>query len=1772
MIRPTPIAIVGMGGIFPGSLTLEQFWSNIRDGIDTSREAPPGRWLLDKEQAYDRRIAQPDKVYSKRGCFVEGYQLDPEGLNLDQALIAELDPVFHLCLHAGRQAWQDAVTDRLDPRRAGVIIGNIVLPTEFASARAVAYLGRTFEEEARKAHGWPMSEDPGFRVHPFNCRVSLPAGVLAKALGLGGGHFTLDAACASSLYALKLAVDELQAGRADAMLTGGLSRPDCLYTQMGFSQLRALSPTGRCSPFDFSADGLVVGEGAGMFVLKRLTDAIRDGDYVYAVIAGIGLSNDVHGKLLAPSSEGQLRALREAYRQAGWDPQDVDLIECHGTGTPAGDGVELESLRRLWDRTPASNRCVIGSVKSNIGHTLTAAGAAGLLKVLLAFQKETLPPTTNCSRPVAALASVDSPFRVLSKPEPWRPRSCGRHSPYPSAASGQTIPRRAGVNAFGFGGINAHVLLEEWKPLGGGGVSPMTQDTAGVIDSLTELSSLWGLTPPALQGEIPIAVVGMGRHFADSCKFPNHWWGAEKSVWFKNEGLTADSFKSHFIEQLSVPADQFRIPPKELEEMLPQQVLMLMTAAEAVAGCLWNQEKLIRTGVFIGLGLDLNTTNFHFRWWLSNRAHEWNRAFGLNLTDEELNRWIVQLRDASGPALTANRTMGALGGVVASRVAREFHIGGPSFTISNEENSGLRALAIACRLLQQQELDQALVGAVDLPGDIRVALASEARIQVIGEGAVAVVLKRLNDAQRDGDRVYAVVKGIGSASTHRFQAVSEEDSACHVALEQALAEAHWSQDDVEGLHSKMTDDMGNCGTARGLAFFVESLSGAPSQRAKPAMIESQGIDGSFICVALEQTSQSLPDSLPQKPHAKHSITIPIGGKAFRIPLAPGHKQENLDDIPPAAPGDLSSFALDPQIHSSDSLTQLLVSAQSATAAAHEVYLRFSQNLSQALADCIEFQMPFLPGTGQDDEYAKDREYEEASVPSRLLFETSAPAAFDRSQCLEFAVGSIGRVLGPSFAEVDTFPKRVRLPDEPLMLVDRIVSVSGEPRSMRPGQLVTEHDINAGAWYLDNGRIPPCIAIESGQADLFLSAYLGIDLQTRGQAVYRLLDAVVTFHRGLPGPGEIIRYDIRIEQFFRQGETWFFRFQFDGTVNGQTLLTMREGCAGFFSSSELAAGKGVVERLVKPQEDKHGSSETQFVPMTLEAFDEVKLAALRKGDMAGCFGRAFDGLKLNSSLRLPDGRMNLVNRVTRLEPEGGRYGHGLIRAEVDIHPDDWFLTCHFIDDQVMPGTLMYECCLHTLRIFLMRMGWVAEQEERGWEPVPGIASRLKCRGQVIASTKTAAYEVSIKELGFRPAPYAIADAIMYADGKAIVEITDMTLQLTGMTREKLKELWKAAGWSESSRPTLTSGTKKVGLEDTARPAVFDHDRILAFAIGKPSKAFGEKYRVFDETRFIARLPGPPYQFLDRITKIQTERWKMKAGGMVESQYDVSPDAWYFKANRQDQMPFAVLLEVALQTCGWTAAYMGSALTSPQDLCFRNLGGKAVQLAEVTSDFVTLTTTVKVTKVSSSAGMIIQHYNFHIRAGEQPVYRGETYFGFFTREALSQQVGIREASIYQITDDGRIPSKRFSFPQNAPFPGQRLRMVDEIDLYRSEGGPKGLGLIVGSKKIDPTEWFFKAHFYQDPVWPGSLGLEAFVQLLKVAAVERWGVRPSTVFHSALGKEHTWLYRGQVLPTNREVSIQAEITKVDDARRQIEADGFLYVDGRVIYEMRDFAMRLG
>ncbi|MGD9369686.1 MAG: beta-ketoacyl synthase N-terminal-like domain-containing protein, partial [Desulfobacteraceae bacterium] len=561
---PPPIAIVSFSGVFPGAFGCDQFWRNITNKVDATHIIPEERrigsfdWVSAKSYEIDR-------AYSRHACLVDDFHFNPTGFNLDDDMMLKLDPICQWVLFASKDALDQTQTSRINKNRVGVILAAIALPTDQSSKISRDIMWHQI------VHGLPGTKPaaPLSFADALSGRVvGMPATVISQGLGLGGISYTLDAACASSLYSLKLACDALESNNADMMIAGGVSRPDCLYTQIGFSQLRALSPSGRCAPFDQAADGLVVGEGAGIMVLKRLDDAISHGDTIYGVIRAIGLSNDMRGNLLAPETAGQLRAMQAAYAQAGWRPQDVDHIECHGAGTPVGDATELQSLRTLWGEGGwQKGQCAIGSIKSMIGHLLTAAGAAGMIKTLLAISHKTLPPSLKFRRPKAGSPLIDSPFRVQTDAEQWNRRaSC--------------TPRRAAVSAFGFGGINAHVLIEEW----------LGPDLAEKQTAAIEVSG----HASAPQTRSAIAIVGMDLHLGklnSSAAFQHAVFNGQTAIGpshgrWRAPAYVHDHFgespAGNFIDHISIEMGEFQIPPGEIPDILPQQLLMLKVASGAM--------------------------------------------------------------------------------------------------------------------------------------------------------------------------------------------------------------------------------------------------------------------------------------------------------------------------------------------------------------------------------------------------------------------------------------------------------------------------------------------------------------------------------------------------------------------------------------------------------------------------------------------------------------------------------------------------------------------------------------------------------------------------------------------------------------------------------------------------------------------------------------------------------------------------------------------------------------------------------------------------------------------------------------------------------------------------------------------------------------------------------------------------------------------------------------------------------------------------------------
>ena len=461
-----PIAIIGIGCFFPKSPGLTEYWRLIFQGKDGITEVPKSHW--NPEDYFNKNPKEPDHVYCRRGGFLSPVSFDPTEFGIPPSSIEATDTSQILSLMAAKTALDDAgywKGKSFNKDKTSVILGitgtqELVIPLGarlgypkwrkalLDSGISAEKAQEIIERISDSYVSWQENSFPGLLGN-------VVAGRICNRLDLGGTNCVVDAACASSMSAIHLAVMELMSGRSDMALTGGVDTLNDIFMHMCFSKTHILSPTEDIRPFSRDADGTVLGEGVGIVVLKRLKDAEEDGDKIYAVIKGIGSSSDGKSQsIYMPRAEGQAKALRTAYMNAGIDPATIDLIEAHGTGTRVGDMAEFQSLCRVFSKSNtnknvSSNKCALGSVKSMIGHTKAAAGAAGLIKAALSLYHKALPPTLKADNPDPELRIDESPFYLNTETRPW--------------LSKKGHPRRAGVSAFGFGGSNFHVLVEEYK-------------------------------------------------------------------------------------------------------------------------------------------------------------------------------------------------------------------------------------------------------------------------------------------------------------------------------------------------------------------------------------------------------------------------------------------------------------------------------------------------------------------------------------------------------------------------------------------------------------------------------------------------------------------------------------------------------------------------------------------------------------------------------------------------------------------------------------------------------------------------------------------------------------------------------------------------------------------------------------------------------------------------------------------------------------------------------------------------------------------------------------------------------------------------------------------------------------------------------------------------------------------------------------------------------------------------------------------------------------
>ncbi|MCS6121641.1 type I polyketide synthase [Shewanella baltica] len=461
-LKDMPVAIVGMASIFANSRYLNKFWDLISEKIDAITDIPDTHWRA--EDYYDADKSKADKSYCKRGGFLPEVDFNPMEFGLPPNILELTDTSQLLSLIVAKEVLADAnLPTDYDRDRIGITLG--VGGGQKISQSLNSRLQYPVLKKVFKSSGL-SDEDSEMLIKKFQDQYihweenSFPgslgnviAGRIANRFDFGGMNCVVDAACAGSLAAMRMALTELTEGRSDMMITGGVCTDNSPSMYMSFSKTPAFTTNETIQPFDIDSKGMMIGEGIGMVALKRLEDAERDGDRIYAVIKGVGASSDGKFKsIYAPRPEGQAKALERAYDDAGFAPHSIGLVEAHGTGTAAGDVAEFNGLKSVFAQGNDTNQHIaLGSVKSQVGHTKSTAGTAGVIKAALALHHKVLPATINVSQPNPKLNIESSPFYLNTETRPWFQRA-------------DATPRRAGVSSFGFGGTNFHLVLEEYKP------------------------------------------------------------------------------------------------------------------------------------------------------------------------------------------------------------------------------------------------------------------------------------------------------------------------------------------------------------------------------------------------------------------------------------------------------------------------------------------------------------------------------------------------------------------------------------------------------------------------------------------------------------------------------------------------------------------------------------------------------------------------------------------------------------------------------------------------------------------------------------------------------------------------------------------------------------------------------------------------------------------------------------------------------------------------------------------------------------------------------------------------------------------------------------------------------------------------------------------------------------------------------------------------------------------------------------------------------------
>jgi 3-hydroxymyristoyl/3-hydroxydecanoyl-(acyl carrier protein) dehydratase len=572
------------------------------------------------------------------------------------------------------------------------------------------------------------------------------------------------------------------------------------------------------------------------------------------------------------------------------------------------------------------------------------------------------------------------------------------------------------------------------------------------------------------------------------------------------------------------------------------------------------------------------------------------------------------------------------------------------------------------------------------------------------------------------------------------------------------------------------------------------------------------------------------------------------------------------------------------------------------------------------------------------------------------------------------------------------------------------------------------------------------------------------------------------------------------------------------------------------------------------------------------FGEADLVALFAGDLLACFGKGFERAASHTRTPpLPGAALIRLTSVSALEPAGGTWSRGLLCAQVTSPPE----TALPPGEEALVFGRIYQGALQTLAFFVMAAGGTIERDGWRFEPLEGVVTHM-CFTGTPPPDSLLEYELTVECFEGGPRALVVGDVKVRAGGSLVFQAEGLGVRLFPDWPLSSDRQLQAQGAAEaaSGRPAVEIEGFRIG-----------YSSLLAGAVGRPGDAFREPGTFFETgERQMPRLPGLPYHFITRITAVDGERLTMRPGAEGTFEYDVPPDAWYFDENGNRTMPFCVLLEAALQPCGWLSVYVGCPLTTTEDVFFRNLDGVGMTMTgEVFPESGTLRTHAKVVSVTRVSSIMFLSYRIELFLADEQVCHLNATFGYFPKEALALQAGLKTTDEQKSELSAESPlrfdlaersARHFAGPLR--MPGPILLMIDRVTGYWPNGGPAGKGRLRGEKDVKPSEWFFKAHFFSDPVQPGTLGLEMMLQLLQFFVIEQElgkDIEQPYFEPLALDCPVSWKYRGQVRPENHRVVTDVDIVSVESRPEGVTviANGSLWVDGVRCYEANGMGMRV-